>query len=204
VKIWALRDDRRDNLDERSDNWPDSGTILAGHHGPVDAIAFSPDSQLLASGGVDCTIKIWQPNSQTLLNTLTDHAEPITALAFSPNCELDRDRSGYLLASGSVNSAIEIWHLDPQAKTATVLTDLTGHAEAITSVKFSPDGSLLASASIDRTIKIWQLDPLDLTASLLCTLTGHLEPVLDLGFRDDRTLASCSADGQVKLWTLYI
>ena len=183
--------------------WPSLQTVLTGHKAPVDALAFSPDSQILASGGVDCGLNIWLMNTQELLCTLTDHTEPITALAFSAHPEYLLDRSqhpGYLLASGSVDCSIKIWHISPNAPESSVILTLTGHSEPITCVKFSPNGQFLASASIDQTIKIWLISPDTENISLLCTLTGHQQPILSLAFRDDRTFASCSADGEVKIW----
>ena len=45
------------------------------------------------------------------------------------------------------------------------LRSLTGHAEAVHAVAFSPDGSRLSSASSDRTLRIWDV------ASGECVLT---------------------------------
>lgn len=104
--------------------WPSLQTVLTGHKAPVDALAFSPDNQILASGGVDCGLNIWLMNAQELLCTLTGHVEPITALAFSAHPEylLDRSRNpGYLLASGSVDCSIKIWHISPNAPESRVI-----------------------------------------------------------------------------------
>ena len=180
--------------------WPSLQTVLTGHKAPVDALAFSPDSQILASGAVDAELKIWLMNAQELLCTLTDHVEPITSLAFSAHPGYLLNQPGHLLASGSLDCSIKIWHISPNAPESRVIFTLTGHSEPVTCVKFSPNGQFLASASIDQTIKIWLISPDTENISLLCTLTGHQQPILSLAFRDEQTFASCSADGEVKIW----
>jgi WD40 repeat protein len=57
--------------------------------------------------------------------------------------------------------------------TARLTSTLTGHAEAVYGVAFSPDGRLLATASMDNTAKLW--DPA--AGDCLGTLTGHAETV---------------------------
>jgi WD40 repeat protein len=72
-----------------------------------------------------------------------------------------------------------------------------GHAVAVYSVVFSPDGRLLASGSEDGTIKLWRVAD----GSLVRTLTGHRDLVRSVSFSPDgRLLASGSYDNTIKLW----
>jgi hypothetical protein len=67
--------------------------LLAGHTGEVLALAFAPDSRLLASGGDDQAIRLWEPSTGREPTLLRGYAGPVRSIAFSP--------SGRLLASGS-------------------------------------------------------------------------------------------------------
>lgn len=59
---------------------------LPGHTGGSYAVRFSPNGQLLASGGADATVKIWRVSDGTLLSQMegTEFADSVS-LAFSPD-----------------------------------------------------------------------------------------------------------------------
>lgn len=56
---------------------------LGAHQGAVNALAFSPNGKLLASGSADTTVRIWDPNNPQALQTLSGHTTPVTSVAFS-------------------------------------------------------------------------------------------------------------------------
>ena len=73
---------------------------------------------------------------------------------------------------------------------------LEGHANAVSSVAFSPDGKLLASGSYEE-IKLWDVA----TGQCIRTLKGHILMVYSVSFSPDgRLLASGAWDKTVKLW----
>jgi len=74
---------------------------------------------------------------------------------------------------------------------------LTGHANAVRGLAFSPDGTLLATGSDDNTARLWHTA----TGTQLHTLAGHTGGVWGVAFSPDGTLlATASADQTVQLW----
>ncbi|GAX42837.1 protein kinase [Tolypothrix sp. NIES-4075] len=165
---------------------------LKGHTSMVQAIAISPDGQLIASGSNDNNIKLWQLTSGKLLRDFnrwfSGHSSMVDSLAFSPD--------GKLLASGSWDDTIKLW----QVNTGKQISTFTGHSNWVNSVAFNPEGQMLASGSADNTIKFWQIK----TGRQISTLTGHLDLVGSVAFsQDGEILASGSADCTVKLWQVH-
>ena len=74
---------------------------------------------------------------------------------------------------------------------------LEGHADFVTGVAFSPDGTRLASSSADGTLKLWNAAD----GKLIRTLYGHAGWVVSVNFSPDGVLlASGGADKTIKLW----
>ncbi|MEH2246579.1 serine/threonine-protein kinase [Nostoc sp.] len=173
---------------------------LLGHSHAVKSVAFSPDGQILASGSWDKTIKLWDVNTGTEICTLTGHKLQVNSVAFSPQ--------GQILASASYDRTIRLWQLRAfggfeekfqNRPCYRLLGTLSGHAWAVLTVAFSPDGQILATGSDDNTIKLWEVN----TGQLICTLVGHSWSVVAVAFTaDGETLLSASCDKTVKLWRL--
>ena len=110
------------------------------------SLTFSPDGKLLAAGGTDGAIQLWdlERNSGTSLDA---HRGPVSALAFSPD--------GKQLASGGWDKSIFLWDID----THQVLTaPIVRHQDPISRIAFSPDGHLMASSADDGEVFLWELN----------------------------------------------
>jgi len=89
---------------------------LNGHAAKVTCLAFSPDGKLLAAGGRDKTIRLWDPASGAEVRAIASHAH---AVAFSPD--------GKLIASADYDRTVHLW--DPA--TGKEVAELNGHKAAV-------------------------------------------------------------------------
>jgi LPXTG-site transpeptidase (sortase) family protein len=156
--------------------------------GPLDAVDFSPNSALLASGGRDNSVRLWSASTGENLMTISGHEDWVTSIAFNAD--------GSLLASGSRDNSIRLW----DARTGKPVRVIGHHRGDVTALAFTPAGNVLASAGRDGSIKLWHIE----TATLIQELENYGGPVWDVQFsHDGRVLASGSEDGVVWLWGLW-
>jgi WD40 repeat protein len=124
-----------------------------GEKAATQVMAVHPRGNLIAAGGSDGSIRLWDLTTRSKVATLRSgmhrragHEGLVTSLVFSDD--------GAFIASGHVDGAIHIWGLDTGEELAVRL----GHDGAIGAVEFSPDGSLLASGGRDAALKLWDME----------------------------------------------
>ncbi|KAL7849500.1 hypothetical protein SRHO_G00211270 [Serrasalmus rhombeus] len=198
--------------------------VFDAHDGEVNAVRFSPGSRLLATGGMDRRVKLWE--------VVAGRCEPKGALTGSNAgiTSIEFDSAGSYLLAASNDFASRIWTVDDYRLRHT----LTGHSGKVLSARFLLDNARIVSGSYDRTLKLWDLRSKvcmktvfagsscnDIVCTEQCVMSGHFDKkvrfwdirsesivcelellgrVTSLDLNHDRTeLLSCSRDDLVKI-----
>lgn len=161
---------------------------FVAHNTIVTSLCISPISnQILATGGEDTKVNIWNLTNNKNLWQLKNNKSKITSLNFDP-------LENYVI-SGSHSGSIKIFDLT-EGKLA---RNLGEHTTSITSTSFHPYADFLISGSQSGDIKIWDVR----TKENLDTLTKHNKDITCLKFSPDgKWITSSSKDGTILFFDL--
>lgn len=178
---------------------------MEGHTEAVLCVAFSPDSETLATGSGDTSVRFWDLNMELPKKEGRGHKNHVLCLGWSPD--------GSKLASGSLDKLVLLW--DPDGGKGLPTNVLKGHTQPVTTLAWQPlhlAGSVanpdappkLASASKDNCVRIWD------TVAGVClrVLSSHTQPVMQVRWSGESTaneaggmIYTGSRDRSVKVWS---
>jgi WD40 repeat protein/serine/threonine protein kinase len=181
VTLWDLvnREILCGSLDQR---WSEDHTPIPI---PLTFLELSPDGKVLATGGFDGLVKIWDmATGAEVLPHLQAHFDPVVSAAFSPD--------GKGLATASLDQTIKIWEVATWRETDT----LRGHESGVWTVAYSANGSRLASGGQDNTVRVWNTGLKPRRPALF----GLSEGESITWSPDSKVLAAHCQDDSIKLW----
>jgi WD40 repeat protein len=166
--------------------------FLCGQAAPITVLAFSPDSRLLATAGMqNGDVWLWTiPDGEPLVLPDVVAGCCVEAISFHPQNKL--------LAVGGVD-----WMAPRGAEGRIVLWDLLTRQSTLIlpigtrCLAFHPSGRRLAVASLAQSIVIWDVERRQQAGEWL----SHLDAVTSIAYSPDgRWLASGSDDRTLRLW----
>jgi len=155
---------------------------LAGHGGPVRALAISPDGRIALSGSFDQSIIVWEIDTGAARAVLRFHNGAVNAAAALPDGRF---------VTGGEDGRIAVW----QVGIATPAQIFEAHKGPVAGLAVSHDGHSIASASWDGSAIVRQLE-----SGAERRLEGHLGNVNAVSFLGDGRVVSAGYDGTLRIW----
>lgn len=184
------------------------------HSTPVVVLAVDRTSTLIATGGTDGTIKVWDIAGGYVTHTFRGPSVLVSALHFfevvarsdeapsgkgkkGSKAAEDGDESNdatvhYRLASGSQDGKVKIWDLHKRK----AIANLDSHVSDVQAIDYSPEQDTIVTASRDKTLIWWDAKSWKQRRVVPC-----LELVEMAGFADEgRITFSGGANGCLRFW----
>jgi len=165
------------------------------HLRPIRALDWSPNGKLLASGGDDYNVRIWDHtrSSSSAIAMFSIANSTVTSLAWHP--------SSKYLAVGTRNGVVQVWN--PLSKNMIASPLRTNqHNGEITSLEWSQDGKYLVSGSTDKTVIFWEFRfPEERRIIRQFAIESHAERIDSITFSHDGQFLGIKArDGGLRIW----
>ncbi|XP_022377557.1 autophagy-related protein 16-2 isoform X2 [Enhydra lutris kenyoni] len=158
--------------------------VLDAHLSEVNAVCFGPSSSLLATGGADRLIQLWNVVGGRLEadQTLEGAGGSITSVDFDP--------SGSQVLAATYNQAAQLWKVGEVQSKET----LSGHTDKVTAAKFKLTRHQAVTGSRDRTVKEWDL------GRAYCSRTINVLSYCNDVVCGDHVIISGHYDQKIRFW----
>ncbi|KAF2090631.1 small nucleolar ribonucleoprotein complex subunit [Saccharata proteae CBS 121410] len=193
---------------------------LKPHGSPVVTSATDRTGTLLATGGADGVVKVWDIRGGYTTHTFHGHSGIISSLHFfeaqvssadvekssknrrkkgkKQSEEMEEEENdlsmAFRLASGGEDGKVRVWDLHKRKSVAV----LDSHVSVVRSLDFSERENALVSGSRDKTVMVWDARTWKVRSTI-----PVLEGVESTGFLDDGSLIYTGGEnGRLRLWAL--
>jgi WD40 repeat protein/DNA-binding SARP family transcriptional activator len=166
-------------------------TVWPAHGDWVHAVAPSTDGRLVATGGRDGAVRVWNVrNGRRVWNVRAHPGAWALGVSLSPD--------GRRLATTGDDGIVAVWELATRSKRVLVRFPRRPPDYA-TSVEFSPDGRrIMVPASLAGTVRVVPVSG----DGPVSVLAGHRGRVLAARFSPDGTKAVTGGDDGARIWDL--
>jgi hypothetical protein len=155
--------------------------------GSIRALCFSPQADVLITGGQDGVIRLWDVRSGCVMKELPGHSGGVNAI------RLTSDKKYFLSASG--DGTLRFWNIE----TGECLRTLLGHTNHVTCCALMPAVPYAVSGGADREIRIWDVR----SGECLRVLQGHTDWVSAVcPLADNDNILTAGYDGIIRVWNI--
>ena len=120
---------------------------MDGHEFTVWSLAITPNGQMIASGGQDSTIRLWDFATGKEVHKFLGHEGPVY------NMEIMQDGK-HLVSVADKDLAVKIWNIE----NCELVSSLAPNSAHVTAVAVSPDQRFIVTGGEDGFARIWDLD----------------------------------------------
>jgi periodic tryptophan protein 2 len=172
--------------------WRSESYVLKqqGHYYDINAVSYSGDGQLLATGGDDGKVKVWNTASGFCFVTFSEHSSGVNAVEFA--------KQGKVVFSASLDGTVRAFDL---VRYRNFRTFTSPNPVQFTSLAVDPSGEIVCAGTLDTfEIFVWSVQ----TGKLLDILAGHTGPISSLAFSSTgMVLLSGSWDHSCRTWDIF-
>ncbi|CAO1348795.1 unnamed protein product [Diamesa hyperborea] len=170
------------------------------HQGPISYLDYCENTDLVASGGSDSSVRIWDFKNQSCRGTLRGGQGVVSVIKFHPGAF-----SNTVLAAAD-DANILAWNYE----TREVTKKFAGHISKVTSISFHKSQKYFVSSSRDKVLILWdyenekQMRTIPVYEGIESSLVLPYGLVLPNGIKlDDESkvyVACAGEEGVVKVW----
>ena len=119
--------------------------VFSGHSVWVWSVTFSSDGVFLASGGFDCTVKLWDTQTGGIIRTFSGHKDWVRSVSISADSTM--------IVSGSTDETIRLWNI----QTGECCHVIEQQAEVLQISFLATDSKKLIAGSRDK-VQQWDIN----------------------------------------------